>query len=236
MNGESRQVNAPLRKCTEMEYMCHLYNTQLIEQRERINEIKKKLNSYNQTIQEQENLFNHFTKYTDGFLNNIITFLGNFTNSKKFGMFGTCARYCLVDDRNEINFGKARKAKGVKKVSNIGNIHHSYGGNDHNRRSNCSCNCSCTCCCKKFKSKKCVSNQCQNTIVYNKTSFYVEENTNRKKSKKKGKHKNGLKKKYLQLTKNIYNLNNPYDTVEVRDLYDIYRKQSSSHCHHYYVN
>ncbi|ANQ06547.1 Uncharacterized protein PCOAH_00007620 [Plasmodium coatneyi] len=235
MNGESRQVNAPLRKCTEMEYMCHLYNTQLIEQRERINEIKKKLNSYNQTIQEQENLFNHFTKYTDGFLNNIITFLGNFTNSKKFGVFGTCARYCLVDDRNELNFGKGRKAKGLKKGPNLGNIHHAYGGNDQNR-SNYSCNCSCTCCCKKIKSKKCVSNQCQNTIVYNKTSFYVEENTNRKKSKKKGKHKNGLKKKYLQLTKNIYNLNNPYDTVEVRDLYDIYRKQSSSHCHHYYVS
>ncbi|KJP88978.1 hypothetical protein AK88_01270 [Plasmodium fragile] len=230
------QANVPLRKCTEMEYMCHLYNTQLIEQRERINEIKKKLNSYNRTIQEQENVFNHFTKYTDGFLNNIITFLGNFTNSKRFGVFGTCARYCLVDDRNELNIGKERKTKGVKKISNVGNIHHAYGGNDPYRRSNYNCNCSCTCCCKKIKSRKSVSNQCQNTIVYNKTSFYVEENTNRKKNKKKAKNKKGLKKKYLQLTKNIYNLKNPYDTVEVRDLYDIYRKQSSSHCDHYYVN
>ncbi|EUD66506.1 hypothetical protein C922_03140 [Plasmodium inui San Antonio 1] len=236
MHEESGQVSASLRKCTEMEYMCHVYNRQLIEQRERINEIKRKLNSYNRTIQEQENLFNHFTKYTDGFLNNIITFFGNFTNSKRFGVFGTCARYCLVDDRNELNFGKETKGKGVKKVQNVGNIHHGYGGNDQKRRSYGSCNCNCTCCCRKIKSKKCVSNQCQNTIVYNKTSFYVEENTNRKKNKKKSKHKKGLKKKYLRLTKNIYNLHKPYDTVEVRDLYDIYRTQSSSYCDHYYVN
>ncbi|GAW82863.1 hypothetical protein, conserved [Plasmodium gonderi] len=225
MHAESRQVNATMRKCTEMEYMCRLYSIQLIEQRERINKIKKKLNSYNQNIQEQENILSHLTKYTGGFLNNVMTFVENFTNSKRLGMLGSCARYCLVDDRNEINVKEGRKSKGAKRDKN--------GMNMLNGTTNCHCNCRY----KQINSKKCVSNQCQNTIVYNKTSFYVEENANRKKNKKsKSKLKKGLKKKYLQLTENIYNLHKPYDTVEVKDLYDIYRKQKSTYCDHYYIN
>ncbi|EWC73819.1 hypothetical protein C923_05483, partial [Plasmodium falciparum UGT5.1] len=37
-----------------------------------------------------------------------------------------------------------------------------------------------------------------------------------------------MKKKNVQLNENIYNLHNPYDTVEIRDLYNIYRKKSTT--------
>ncbi|SBT72062.1 conserved Plasmodium protein, unknown function [Plasmodium malariae] len=206
MQSQTRRVNATMRKCTEMDAMNRLYSIQLIEQRERIENLRRKLNSYNKNIEQQESIFNHLIKYTDGFLNNIIAFLENLTYTKKFNILTSCSRCYLVDDKDEINLV-----------------------NNFNKAS--------TCICKKIKSRKSVNNKCKNTIVYNKTSFYVEENTNRKKNKKnKNKYKKDLKKKYLQQNENIYNLHNPYDTVEVKELYNIYRKQSLSSCDNYYIN
>ncbi|VTZ67728.1 conserved Plasmodium protein, unknown function [Plasmodium chabaudi chabaudi] len=199
------QMNATLRRCAEMDDMNNLYNAQLIEQRERIESLKKKLNIYNKNIEEHEGVFKNIIKYTDGFLTNIAGFLGNINYSKNFNMVVGCAKYCLVDDK-ELNL-----------VGNFSTTNHECK----------------TCKCLKIQSKKSISNKCQNTIVYNKTSFYVEDNTNNKKKKKK---KKNPKKKYLQQNQNIYNLNNPYDTVEVKELYDIYRKQSLASIDDYYIN
>ncbi|KEG01514.1 hypothetical protein YYE_03610 [Plasmodium vinckei vinckei] len=181
------QMNATLRRCAEMDSMNNFYSAQLIEQRERIESLKKKLNVYNKNIEEHEGVFKNIIKYTDGFLTTIAGFLGNINYSKNFSMVVGCAKYCLIDDK-ELNL--------------VGNF--STGNNE--------CK---TCKCLKIQSKKSINN------------------TNKKKKKKK---KKNTKKKYLQQNQNIYNLNNPYDTVEVKELYDIYRKQSLASIDDYYIN
>ncbi|SBS87128.1 conserved Plasmodium protein, unknown function [Plasmodium ovale curtisi] len=209
MHKESMQVNATLQRCSEMDSMRRLYNIQLIQQRERIEKLKRKLQSYNQNIEKQESIFNNFVKYTDGFVSSVVAFLERFNYAKKLSILSSCARYCLVDNNDELNLVAMR------------------GGNIGTSKR------------KKGKSKKIVNSKCKNTIVYNKTSFYMEENTNRKKNKKsKNTYKKELRKKFLHQTENIYNLYNPYDTIEVRDLYDIYRKQSLSVCSYedYYIH
>ncbi|SCO59779.1 conserved Plasmodium protein, unknown function [Plasmodium berghei] len=120
-------------------------------------------------------------------------------------MITGCAKYYLIDDK-ELNL--------------IGN----FNTTNHECK---------RCKCLKIQSQKSISNKCQNTIVYNKTSFYVEDN---KKKKKKKHTKKSTKKKNLYKNQNVYNLNNPYDTVEVKELYDIYRKQSLLSIDNYYMN
>ncbi|CXI17921.1 conserved Plasmodium protein, unknown function [Plasmodium berghei] len=96
------QMNPTLQRCAEIDKMHNLYNTHLIEQRERIENLKKKLNLYNKNIEEHEGVFKNIIKYTDGVLNNIARFLGNINYSKNFSMITGCAKYYLIDDK-ELN-------------------------------------------------------------------------------------------------------------------------------------
>ncbi|CRG95877.1 conserved Plasmodium protein, unknown function [Plasmodium gallinaceum] len=199
MYNQNRRINATLKKCIEMDNLCHLYNIELMQQRERIENLKKKLHSYNKNIEAQESIFNNFIKYTDSFVNNIINFLENFNYSKNFNLFSQCARYCLIDDVDEIKL-----------------INHYNKINKINSCKN-----------KKKKLTKLV-NKCKNSNL-NKNYFCVEEGKNIKKNKKKKiKSKDETKKKTLQQNENIYNLHQPYDTIEVKDLYNIYKKQRMS--------
>ncbi|VTZ75360.1 conserved Plasmodium protein, unknown function [Plasmodium yoelii] len=199
-------MNATLQKCAEMDKMHNLYNNRLIEQRERIESLKKKLNLYNKNIEQHESVFKNIIKYTDGFLSNIAQFLGNINYSKRLNMITGCAKYYLIDDK-ELNL-----------TGNFNTVNHECK----------------RCKCLKIQSQKSISNKCQNTIVYNKTSFYVEDNNKKKKKKKNA--KKSTKKKSLYQNQNVYNLNNPYDTVEVKELYNIYRKQSLSSFNNYCMN
>ncbi|SOV83162.1 conserved Plasmodium protein, unknown function [Plasmodium sp. gorilla clade G3] len=211
MYDHSRQINATLKKCSEMDDMCHLYNMELMQQRERIENLKRKLHSYNKNIEEQESIFKNVIKYTDGFINNIITFLERFSNSKELNLLSNCAKYCLADDMDELNL--------------INNFNKMNSINSHKK--------------KEIKTTKLVNSKYKNDNS-NKISIYSDENkVNKKipkKKKTKNKYKNDVKKKYLEINENIYNLHNPYDTVEIRDLYNIYRNKSTTLYENTYIN
>ncbi|CRH03778.1 conserved Plasmodium protein, unknown function [Plasmodium relictum] len=205
MHNQNKRINATLKKCIEMDNLCHLYNAELMQQRERIENLKKKLHLYNKNIEQQESIFNNFIKYTDGFLNNIITFLENFNYSKNFNLFSNCARYCLIDDVDEIKL--------INHYNKINKIN--------------------SCKSKKKKFTKLVNSKYKNNN-FNRTNFYVEESKDlKKKKKKKIKYRDESKKKFLQQNENIYNLHQPYDTVEVKDLYNIYKKKRMNHDYYY---
>ncbi|VWU49599.1 conserved protein, unknown function [Hepatocystis sp. ex Piliocolobus tephrosceles] len=204
MENEYKQMNSTVRRCVGVEYMCSLYNIQLLEQRERIENLKKKLDAYNKNIEQHNSVFNNIVKRTDGFFSNII-----------------CVKCCFVDDK--VSFYNSL-SKHVLVLSNtyINNwVYHEELNliNNFNKIHSCR-----TCKCKKIQSKKYDSNRCNNTIVYKKTNFYVDENKNKMKKKKKKLKK---KKKSLLQNENIYGLISPYDTIEAKELYDIYKKKKN---------
>lgn len=250
-NRTDHNVNSIMKRCAEMDELGHLYNKELIQQRERIHNIKKKLHAYNENIKEHEGVFNNFAKCTDGFINQIVNFIESWSYTRNLSFLSNCKKVLQVDDSTEMNFtndnrynstcydeGSTRYSKRKSRKSSRSrsreinfNKTNSYGqayksrskkykrSKKYNNYSISSSNITSSDNISSSSSRSSsVSNRYSINTKFNNYNIYNINNSSRR-------YHEEPRRSYYRENENIFDLKYPYDTIEIKELYEIYKQK-----------
>lgn len=249
-NRADHNVNSIMKRCAEMDELGQLYNKELLQQRERIQNIKKKLHAYNENIKEHEGVFNNFAKCTDGFINQIVNFIESWSYTRNLSFLSDCKRVLQVDDSTEINLTndhrynstcydngsnkyskkKSRRSSRRSRSREINfNKTYSYGqgykskskkykrSKMYNNYSTSSSNITSSDSISSSSSSS-ISNRYSINTKFNNYNIYNISNSSRK-------YQEEPRRSSYRENENIFDLKYPYDTIEIKELYEIYKQK-----------